>query len=293
MTAADLLACGFRGRAGAMQPSDVAAAAARYRCKPAALEALLDVESSGHGFDATGRPKMLPERHIFFRRTAGTPAQAAAVAAKLAYPAQGTLPYPVGPEACYAMLAQMMALAPAAALESCSWGIAQVMGMNFAVGGFADAAAMVTACLDSEANQFALMLGYLEKNNLVGALQREDFAAVSIGYNGKAAAPTYAAKLKTAFLHHDTPSPATPPSKLVAPSLSRPPLYPDQLSSPAWLSVRGGTADDLNAAELAYIRGRNGTATADDLNAAELAAVRSRDGVVRPNSPPPIPGGIA
>ena len=48
-----------------------------------------------------------------------------------------------------------------AALQSCSWGIGQIMGENFALAGFADVEQMVAAMSASEDQQLVAMANFL------------------------------------------------------------------------------------------------------------------------------------
>ncbi len=244
-------AAGFVGAGKRMQPGDVVAAAARLGCSPAVIAAVLEVESSGSGFDAAGRPKILFEPHVFYRELAGSETQlAAALKGGLAYPHQGMQPYPPTSEANYCRLKRACLLAPDAALRSASWGIAQVMGFNFAIA-YASVGDMVQACMDSEAAQFGLLLAYAERNGLVAALRSENFAAFARGYNGPGAVAQYAGRLAAACQRHKgsvplqpRPVPAQPLPVPAQPHPAVPAPQPtaDSLMDAEWLQIRGGSA---------------------------------------------------
>lgn len=253
------LQLGFIGHADRMALADVQAAAERYKVGVAALQAVLDVESSGSGFDEAHRPKILFEPHIFFRELARTPAlQAAAVKAGLAYPHQGMQPYPGSSEGNYSRLKRACMIEPNAAMHSASWGVAQVMGFNYATCGFDNVADMVLDCMDSEAAQFDLLLAYCEKNGLISALQRLDFRAFALGYNGPGAVEAYAGRLGTAYGRHVVPvkfprlqivAPmsvtALPPAAAIPVSLTplqQAPNSANSLNEQEWLKIRAGAA---------------------------------------------------
>ncbi len=65
--------------AGALQ-----AAADQLGCDIAAVEAVLDVETGGFGFDYAGRPKMLFEPHIFWQNLSGASSATRVAHARLA-----------------------------------------------------------------------------------------------------------------------------------------------------------------------------------------------------------------
>lgn len=207
-----------------MQRSDVLIAANRLGCPIAHVQAVLAVESAGCGFDSAGRPKMLFEPHILWRELAGDQGKLdMAVKAGLAYQRQGTQPYPPTSEANYARVKRACLLDQGAALRSASWGIAQVMGFNYSVGAYASEQEMVQACMDSEAAQFGLLVGYVERNGLAKYLRDGNWLAFARGYNGIGAAPAYAARIVAAVLRIQAlPSAAN----IVAPVLSPQPVPP-------------------------------------------------------------------
>ncbi len=249
-------AAGFIGAGVHMGLADVAAAAKRWGCGLAALQAVLDVESSGSGFDALGRPKILFEPHILFRELARDPEkQLAAVRAGLAYAKQGTMPYPPTSEGNYQRLKRACLIDADAAMHSTSWGVAQVMGFNFAICGYACVADLVQDCMDSEEGGFELLLDYCDHNGLVDALRNRDWATFARGYNGSGAVAAYAAKLVAAYAHHAGPSPATvlafpgvakpvqaAAAASVPPAFVKSAVTADSLNDQEWLAVRAGTA---------------------------------------------------
>ena len=149
----------------------------------AELWAVLSVETSGCGYLATRKPKILFERHYFSRLTNHRYDQQAP---DVSNPQAGG--YGAGGEHQYERLDKAYALDATAALQSASWGIGQVMGTSYAVGGFASVDAMVAAMVASEDAQLATMAGFIRTNNLATALRLHDWPSFARGYNG----PNYA-----------------------------------------------------------------------------------------------------
>ena len=149
---------------------------------PAEVWTVVTVETKGFGFLADRRPRILFERHIFHRQTNG--AYDASNPDVSAPSAGGYL----GGAAEYDRLGQAMALDAHAALNSASWGVAQIMGFNSQVAGFATVEEMVAAMQDSEDAQLAAMARFLAAQGLGAALAGHDWTTFARVYNG----PNYA-----------------------------------------------------------------------------------------------------
>ena len=262
--ATDPVAAGFRGAAVRLTAAGLASVAQTDGFEQAALDAVLDVESSGGGFDEAGRPKILTEPSQFYRLLGPGPKRDRAVALGIAYPTWGEKPYPVGSDANYARLAAMCGVCEMAALEATSWGIAQVMGFNSGICGYATVGDMVLAAMASEAAQFGFLLSYVNHVGLAHALRSHDWATFARGYNGSGAVQAYAAKLAAAYARHAGAAPALQPPALQPPALQAPastmlarlkalvlPARPaasapdapdaaDTLNDAEWLRVRAG-----------------------------------------------------
>ena len=163
--------------------------AKRLGVEVAALRAILEKESSGSGFNADGTPKILYERHIMYRRLVANRGQRVADTYKATQP---SLVYPVGYGAGgYGKYsAQPKKLEAAAkidrtsALESCSWGIAQIMGYHWKLCGFSSVQGFVNAMYKSEDAQFEVFVKFLEGAGIVPYLKKLDWAGVALRYNG-------------------------------------------------------------------------------------------------------------
>lgn len=155
------------------------------------VHAILDVESSGSGFDRAGRLKMLFEPLWFYRHLTPTnddpnakdmlTKRSRAVALGLAQPTRPTS-YP--PES-YTRLEKALLIDEAAALKSASWGLGQIMGFNHAPAGYATVQAMVAAFCADEAHQLEAMISFIKAHKLDDDLRRHDWRGVARGYNGE------------------------------------------------------------------------------------------------------------
>jgi hypothetical protein len=173
----------FVGRSLALSVNGLADVATQLSVGVAEISAIVSVETQGAGFLPDRRPKILFERHIFSRLTAG---QYDASNPGVSSPTPGG--YGNGGAYQYDRLAEAIGLNRSAALQSASWGIGQVMGENYAVAGFADIETMVTAMSLSEDAQLAALGGFVAGNGLAKHLAVHDWAGFARGYNG----PDYA-----------------------------------------------------------------------------------------------------
>jgi hypothetical protein len=182
----------------ASQPLSAAgfqAAIATLGIDAATLWAMLEVETQGFGYLADRRPRILFERHIFSRLTAGA---FDASNPDISNPVPGGYGGNGAPQ--YGRLAEAMACDQSAALQSASWGMGQVMGENFAVAGYAAVEDMVAAMCASEDEQLAAVVGFIVAKNLAGFLQTEDWTSYALHYNGADYAKNdYDGKLSAAY----------------------------------------------------------------------------------------------
>jgi hypothetical protein len=157
--------------------------------------AVIQVESSGAGYLPDRRPKILFERHLFSR---ATDRRFDGSHHDISNRRRGG--YGPGGAHQYERLARALTLDRTAALASASWGLGQVLGSNFAVGGFADVEDMVTKMVASERHQLLAMFNFINGNRLGGHLRNRDWKSFALGYNGpKAEENGYPEKLKKAF----------------------------------------------------------------------------------------------
>lgn len=186
----------FRGAAVRLADIDLPRIGAEIGVGEDELHAVLDTETSGSGFDAQGRPKMLFEPHILYRNLSGQKRKAA-VTLGLAYPKWGQHPYPADS---YPRLIKAVAIDETAALRSASWGLGQILGENFHAAGFDSPQAMVNAFMAGEAEQLAGMVAFIKADHLDDELRAHRWAAFARGYNGASYAKNrYDAKLAAAY----------------------------------------------------------------------------------------------
>lgn len=190
----------FVGAGKRATPEDFEAAANSIGVPLAAFKAVTDVEAGGSGFDSDGRPKALFERHIFYRELRTQPdQQQLAIDEKLAYPKWGQLPYPKTSDGVYDEIERAIKIDKDAALCATSWGLGQIMGMNYIMVGCESVEQMVEQAMESEGNQLLHMAKFIKYAKLDIPLKRLDWAAFAKGYNG----PGYAAnKYDTKLADH-------------------------------------------------------------------------------------------
>lgn len=171
----------FRGKAKRLDDIDLPRIGALIGVGEDEIHAVLDVETSGGGFDAEGRPKMLFEPHIFWRQLGEGAARDRAYDERLAYPKWGQHRYP---RDSYPALERAMLIDRNAALRSASWGLGQIMGFNASLAGYATAEAMVLDFLDDEERHLEAMIRFIQTAGLDDELRRHDWRGFARGYNG-------------------------------------------------------------------------------------------------------------
>ncbi len=171
----------FAGRSRGLSAAGLTAAAGSIGVNVPEIWAVLAVETSGCGFLADRRPRILYERHLFHALTNGTFDDG-----DLSDPKPGGYGAPGAHQ--YDRLAGAMQLDRTAALLSTSWGLGQILGKNCAMAGFADVESLVQAMSDSEDSQTAAMAAFIRAARLDAALQGHDWRSFARGYNG----PNYA-----------------------------------------------------------------------------------------------------
>jgi N-acetylmuramidase-like protein/putative peptidoglycan binding protein len=188
------MALEFTGTATPLTEAGMTQATQRLQVGLPEIWAVLKVETSGCGFFADRRPRILFERHIFHRETQG---RFDVTAPDISNPKGGGY---IGGAPEYERLARAIALDSGAALRSASWGIGQVMGFNAETVGFAAVETMVMAMTVSEDNQLQAMFQFVVGNHLHTAMQQRDWVTFARGYNGPNFAQNeYDKKLDAAF----------------------------------------------------------------------------------------------
>lgn len=161
----------------------------------AAVRAVNEVESRGAGFLPDGRPVILYERHIMHRRlqAAGiAPDTLAALVARhpdLINPKRGGY---LGGTAEHARLTAARRIHPDAAIESCSWGLFQIMGWHWQALGYASPQRWAELMSTTEGYQLRAFVAFVQANPALHTALRElRWATFARLYNG----PDYRANL--------------------------------------------------------------------------------------------------
>ncbi len=182
--------------ASPLTAAEINEAAQRMGVETAAVRAVLKVESRGSGFGPDGRPVILYEPHIFSRLTER---KYDVSHPTISYKNWKERPYPKTQAERYKQLAEAYALDKEAALSSASWGLFQIMGMNFAACGFASASAFVQDQAQSEARMLLAFEKFVRTNNILDELQNKDWEGFARVYNGPGQVETYGRLLRDAY----------------------------------------------------------------------------------------------
>lgn len=187
-----------------LSKADIVSVAKSLNIEPAAMKAVIDVEAAGQGFDKQGRPTILFEPHIFWDQLGKINyftkrAEYQKAYAGLLSPTWDKSLYRLGGTS-HDKLNIAAELNWDAAHKSASWGLGQIMGFNAEKIGYATLKEFVDDMHESEAKQLKAMGMFLKTNNLIGKLQRQDWAGFARGYNGSGyAANKYDVKLASAY----------------------------------------------------------------------------------------------
>lgn len=176
--------------------------AATYGINVPALKAIIEVECKGSGFNANGTPVILYERHKFYEglraiRWFTKSREWHSLYPDLCNPTSGG--YGKYSEQ-HHKLARAANLNREVALESCSWGMGQVMGYHWKSLGYKSIQEFINAMYRSEYDQVDAMCRYLKFNGLIKYITAKDWAGVALRYNGKGYKKNnYDVKLRDAY----------------------------------------------------------------------------------------------
>lgn len=196
----------FMALMGACQPkhlsaADLVRAADQLGVELASVRAMNQVESLGEGFLPDGRPKILFERHVFYRQLQAHGIDPEPIAAKSPHLCNQEPGGYQGGAAEYQRLEAAKMIHLAAAYESASWGAFQVMGYHWSDLGYESAPHFVAAMRESEAAQLDAFVRFIvHEPGLLPALKARKWSTVAKIYNGPAYARNlYDAKLAQAY----------------------------------------------------------------------------------------------
>ena len=167
------------GQTMALSSAAVNAAAAALNVPLPNIWAVLHVETTGCGFLPDRRPVIRFERYRFHVHTGGIYDR---THPDISSPSAGNVAADGAPQ--YTLLEKALALNPQAALQSTSWGLAQILGENCFLAGFPDVDSMIAAMTESEDAQLDAFRSFLQSAHLAGHLQAQNWTAFARGYNG-------------------------------------------------------------------------------------------------------------
>jgi hypothetical protein len=167
------------------------------------VRAVCDVESAGGGFLPDGRPKILFEAHIFGRLTHN---QYDRSHPNISAPAWNHALYGAAGAHQHDRLNEAISLDSTAALEAASWGMFQILGLNYGRCGFSSVEGFVAASQLSELDQLKAFSAFCRSSGLVRFLVSHDWLRFALGYNGPGEAQNnYHGKLAQAYARHSGP----------------------------------------------------------------------------------------
>lgn len=150
----------------------------------AAIKAVTEVESKGSGFMASGEPVILFERHVFYkllklvrRDTDGLPPDLV-----------NSVPGGYGVYSIqHDKLKRAVEIDRDCALQSCSWGLFQIMGYHWKTLGYTSLQEFINAMYTDEGAHLDAFVRFIRANPAMhNALRNHDWAKFARLYNGPA-----------------------------------------------------------------------------------------------------------
>ena len=190
-------------KSGALTDADYIKAAVELNVEVAVLKAVKTVESGGKAMQ-NGIPTMLFEGHVFWKQLQARkidPNKYVKGNENILYKTW-TKKYYTGRNAGeYARLQKAIKINEAAAYESASYGMFQIMGNNYKVCGYNSAKEFYQALCKSEDAHFYSFINFIKAKGIVPYMQKKDWAQIAYRYNGSCyKANKYDIKLAAAYL---------------------------------------------------------------------------------------------
>lgn len=190
-----------------LKENDIEEAAQLLSVDIATVKAVNKVESNGSGFLSDGRPKILYERHIFYREYSAENKGKNELVLKWAQKRPDICSKSRGGyrggAAEWGRYASAEAINPVCAKKSTSWGLFQILGCNFKSAGFGTVDEFVDAMRITERQHLLAFVHFIMADKKMwDALKKQDWATFACRYNGPAyKRNNYDDKLKNAYRH--------------------------------------------------------------------------------------------
>jgi hypothetical protein len=174
-------------KAQTLRDEDMEACAQEFGLEAILIKTVYTVESNGNGFLKDGRPRILFEGHIFWKqlKDKGIPPEPHVKGNEdILYPKWTKQYYARNPADEYKRLEKAVRIDREAAYMSASWGLFQVMGMNYKAAAFASVDAYVAAQQESAYQQLRAFLHFIRNSKLLDLLKQQQWEAFAKHYNG-------------------------------------------------------------------------------------------------------------
>jgi hypothetical protein len=161
--------------------NDYKVAAETLGVEIACVKAVTKVESRGSGFLPSGAPVILFERHWMYKLLKAKLGKEPALSDVVDPKAGGYK----GGAAEHTRLGKAVAIDRECALQSCSWGLFQIMGFHWKALGYPSVQAFVNAAYKSEGSQLDMFVRFIKINpGMLAALKAKDWSKFAKLYNG-------------------------------------------------------------------------------------------------------------
>lgn len=173
-----------------------------YNLNTATIKAVVAVETSGGGFLSESgpmRPKILFEGYQFYRLTPEPVSLHRPDLSQRYYSRE----YYKGGSAEWQRLLDAIEWDEEAALQAASWGLGQVLGLNYKIAGCSSIQEFVEQAFTDEYHQVIHMLEFAKSNNLIAYLQNQEWDNFARRYNGPLYKQNrYAVKLQREYVKY-------------------------------------------------------------------------------------------
>lgn len=189
-------------KSGQLTDADYIKAAIDLDVEVAVLKAVKTVESGGKAMQ-NGIPTMLFEGHVFWKQLEArkiNPSKYVKGNENILYKTWTKKYYTGRNSGEYARLQKAIKINEAAAYESASYGMFQIMGNNYKVCGYNSAKEFYEDLCKNEDAHFYSFIKFIKAKGIVPYMQKKDWAKIAYKYNGSSYKKNkYDQKLKDAY----------------------------------------------------------------------------------------------